>query len=173
MTRPARLRSPVPLALACAVLLGGPPAEAVPERAVGSWPLTGRPTLVEPFRAPDVRWGTGHRGVDLLGVAGQPVHAALSGTVVFAGVVAGVPGVSLQHDDGTRSTYQPVVTTLRVGDVVRRGKQVGTLTPVGSHCAPMLCLHWGLRTGTGRDLVYLDPLTLVAVPRVRLLPLTG
>lgn len=138
----------------------------------GVWPLEGRPAVAERFAAPDVRWGPGHRGVDLYGVPGQPVRASMAGTIAFAGTVAGVASVSIDHPDGTRTTHQPVAPGVVAGAEVSAGDVIGVLLPTGSHCAPLTCLHWGWRTGSGSGLVYLDPLRLVALPRVRLLPLT-
>ena len=54
---------------------------------VGQWPLRPAPAVVRGFDPPDVGWGAGHRGVDLLGSPGAGVRAALPGTVSFAGTV--------------------------------------------------------------------------------------
>ena len=80
--------------------------------------------------------------------------------------MAGRGVVVVGHDDGTRTTYEPVRPAVRVGDLVRTGEPVGTLSAAGGHCLPAACLHWGLLRGEQ----YLDPLTLVGVGRVRLLP---
>ena len=62
------------------------------------------------FDPPDVPWGAGHRGVDLGGQIGQPVHAALPGTVSFVGRVAGRGVVVVDHG-ATRTTYEPVTAS--------------------------------------------------------------
>ena len=41
-----------------------------------SWPLLPRPAVGNLFRAPSFRYGTGHRGADLVGAADQAVLAA-------------------------------------------------------------------------------------------------
>ena len=64
----------------------GAPVAPVP---VGVWPLPPRPTVVRAFDPPDLPFGSGHRGVDLLGAPGQRVVAALAGRVTFAGPLAG------------------------------------------------------------------------------------
>jgi murein DD-endopeptidase MepM/ murein hydrolase activator NlpD len=138
-----------------------PPA---PEAAV--WPLSPRPELVEGFSPPEEEWGAGHRGVDLLGSAGQSVRAAQAGTVTFAGLLAGRGVVVVTHGS-TRTTYEPVDAVVAVGDHVRAGQRIGTLGTFGSHCWPRSCLHWGLLEGE----TYLNPLTLVGAGPVRLLPL--
>ncbi len=96
----------------------------------------------------------------------QAVRSALPGTVRFTGRIAG-RGVVVVGHGATRTTYEPVVATVAVGDRVAAGQQVGRLEVAGSHCFPAACLHWGWLRGE----VYLDPLDLVGAERVRLLPL--
>ena len=157
--------------LLAAFLLVGPVA-AVPARAaadpvpVGVWPLRPTPEVVTGFDPPDAPWGAGHRGVDLRGSPGQAVHAALAGTVSFAGVLAGRGVVVVVHGD-TRTTYEPVEATVPVGQEVGRGGVIGHLQAIASHCPPRACLHWGWLRGP----TYLDPLDLVGPVTVRLLPL--
>jgi murein DD-endopeptidase MepM/ murein hydrolase activator NlpD len=132
------------------------------------WPLVPRPVVVAPFDPPSSTWGAGHRGVDLLGRPGQVVHAAAAGTVTFAAPLAGRGVVVVDHG-GTRTTYEPVRASVRVGEHVAEGQPLGRLEVAMSHCFPRACLHWGLlRGGT-----YLDPLTLVGAGPVRLLPWSG
>lgn len=144
-----------------------PPANEAPARAsaVAAWPLSPRPEVVAAFAPPVRRWEHGHRGVDLLGRAGQDVRATLPGTVSFAGQVAGRGVVVVDHA-GRRTTYEPVTATARVGDAVGNGEVIGTLQHALGHCAPRVCLHWGLIVGDG----YQDPLDLVGAGPVRLLP---
>jgi len=141
----------------------GAPVDPVP---VGVWPLQPEPAVVRAFDPPDSPWGAGHRGVDLAGTLGQAVHAALPGRVTFAARLAGRGVVVVDHG-ATRTTYEPVAATVRVGDVLARGQPIGTLELAGSHCLPAACLHWGWRRGD----TYLDPLLLVGGGPVVLLPL--
>jgi murein DD-endopeptidase MepM/ murein hydrolase activator NlpD len=163
------------------------PAGAAPthHHSPWTWPLTtppGRhhPTIVRPFEPPAKRWQSGHRGVDLLANPGDPVLAAGAGTVSFAGSLFGRPVVAVDHTapgrDTLRTTYEPVDPTVKVGDKVQRGQQIGTLAkdatdPAVGHCAPRACLHWGLVRGFGHDAHYLDPRGLFARRSVRLLPI--
>jgi len=133
----------------------------------GVWPLRPAPEVVHGFDPPEEEWGAGHRGVDLLGRPGQVVHAALKGTVSFAGMLAGKGVVVVDHG-ATRTTYEPVRATVTVGDAVAAGAAIGRLAAAPSHCAPRACLHWGWIDG---DATYLDPLLLVGAGPVRLLPL--
>jgi murein DD-endopeptidase MepM/ murein hydrolase activator NlpD len=125
--------------------------------------------VLRAFDPPAVRWGSGHRGVDLAATAGDVVRAPAAGVVAFAGSVAGRRVLTLQHDDGLRSSFEPVSTDLHVGDRVRQGDAVGTLDDAGTggHCLPRSCLHWGVRRGE----TYLDPMALVAIDPIVLLPL--
>jgi murein DD-endopeptidase MepM/ murein hydrolase activator NlpD len=130
------------------------------------WPLSPHPEVVAGFDPPAAEWSAGHRGVDLLGASGQTVRAARAGTVTFAGRIAGRGVVVVDHGT-TRTTYEPVEATVRVGDRVRADDPIGRLGRFGSHCWPRSCLHWGLLEGE----TYLDPLSLVTAGPVRLQPL--
>jgi murein DD-endopeptidase MepM/ murein hydrolase activator NlpD len=149
-----------------AVLAAAPDGARADTGAPGVWPLDPAPTVVRGFDPPDVPWGAGHRGVDLLGRPGQQVRTALAGTVSFAGTLAGRGVVVVSHGT-TRTTYEPVAPSVRVGDVLPTGGAIGTLQTGLSHCFPRTCLHWGLL----RDATYLDPLSLLGFGPVRLLPL--
>ncbi len=53
----------------------------------------------------------------------------------------------------------------------RDGEVVGRLEVAPSHCLPRTCLHWGwIESGPAGE-TYLDPLRLVGLGPVRLLPL--
>jgi len=144
----------------------GPPSP-LPATGTWQWPLAAPHHVVRGFDPPPRPWLPGHRGVDLAGSAGEVVVAAGDGVISFAGRVARVPVVSIRHDDGLLTTYQPVRTRLHAGDPVERGQRVGQLAATGSHCPPDYCLHWGLRRGAD----YLDPLALLRLNPVRLLPM--
>ena len=73
--------------------------------------------------------------------------------MVFAGSIAGKPVVSIDHGS-VGTTYEPVVSSLSVGERVVLGQVIGVLG-TGGHCRD--CLHWGLREGRS----YLDPLLLL------------
>jgi murein DD-endopeptidase MepM/ murein hydrolase activator NlpD len=152
------------------VLQVPPPPEGAGVPAPGAryaWPLLPAPAIATRFRAPPHPYGRGHRGVDRVGAAGQPVLAARAGTVVFAGPVGARSVVSVAHDDDLRTTYEPVRSVVRPGAVVAAGDVLGLLEPGHPGCAVAACLHWGVRRGL---LEYLDPLVLLRPPEVRLLP---
>ena len=147
------------------------PAAPPPAPAPGAfrWPLAGTPRVTRPFQPPPQRWLPGHRGVDLAGTPGATVFAAGAGTVAFAGSVAGVGVVSIDHAGGLRTTYEPVTAQVHSGQPVVAGQPIGTLVAGHPGCPVAACLHWGLRRGSD----YLDPLLLLHAGRVRLFPLTG
>jgi murein DD-endopeptidase MepM/ murein hydrolase activator NlpD len=133
-----------------------------------TWPLEPH-KIARPFQAPTNAFGPGHRGVDLIGDVDQPVLAAGSGVVRYAGRVVDRDVVSLEHPGGLRTTYEPVAATVTVGQQVTRGQQIGGLRLGHPACGvpePKACLHWGAR----RQREYLDPLRLLGEGKVRLLP---
>ncbi|GGQ58107.1 murein hydrolase activator EnvC family protein [Couchioplanes azureus] len=131
------------------------------------WPVPGA-EIVRRFDPPPQPWLAGHRGVDLAAEPSAPVRSAGAGTVVFAGSVAGRGVVSIAHPGGLRTTYEPLTaTSSRAGDPVTAGQVIGTLARGHPGCPAPACLHWGLRHGAD----YLDPLVLLGLGRVRLLPL--
>lgn len=164
---PALLRTQAP----------GPPGQAGTgddgEPSAGYvWPTGEEVAVLRGFEPPSAVWGPGHRGVDLELPTGAPVVAAHRGVVAFAGPVVDREVVSVQHEDGIRTTYEPLRPAVAAGEAVAAGQVLGHLAP--GHCAdlpavPADCLHWGARTGPD---AYIDPLTLLGADVViRLLPL--
>ncbi len=119
--------------------------------------------LVEPWRWPakgkvSRRYSEHkHKGIDLLGNRGDPIQAAASGIVVYAGT--GVTGYGalliLKHNDTYLSAYGHNDTLLvREGDRVVSGQ---TIAKMGSSSADMVKLHFEIR----RNGIPVDPLTLL------------
>jgi murein DD-endopeptidase MepM/ murein hydrolase activator NlpD len=156
------------IAAVAAALVWAAPAAADDSRL--DWPLRPRPTVVRQFDAPAPDWQRGHRGVDLAGVDGQPVYAAGSGTVVFAGRLAGRPVVSIAHPGGLRTSYEPVRPSVRAGQRVEAGVAIGVLQAGHNGCPVSACLHWGAMWGPAADADYVDPLGLLADTPLRLKP---
>ena len=127
----------------------------------------GPPTqITRGFDRPVPNWLPGHRGVDLAASPGEPVRAAGSGLVIWAGSIAGRGVVVIKHSNGLRTTYEPVTASVGLGEPVVAGEVIGRLSHGQSHCDG-LCLHWGLRRGVE----YLNPLLLLGLGRPRLIPL--
>ncbi|ALC06213.1 hypothetical protein CDES_09105 [Corynebacterium deserti GIMN1.010] len=152
------------LALALALALSYSPslAHAYINPASGS-PRAG--TVLRSFDKPEHNWLPGHRGVDLPLDIGAQVLASDDGTVAFAGVVVGTPTVSIDHPDGVRTTYQPVHAHVTVGESVKEGDLIGTL---GHPTTNFPGLQWGAKIGDD----YINPISLLPKPTIRLKPLT-
>jgi len=158
------------LILAAALVCAAP---AYPDGTRLDWPLRPRPPVVREFEAPSPNWNPGHRGVDLSGSPGQPVYAAGSATVMFAGLLAGRPVVSLAHPGGLHTSYEPVRAAVRVGQPVSTETVIGELVAGHPGCAAAACLHWGAMWGPASRADYVDPLGLLAATPIRLKPLAG
>lgn len=130
------------------------------------WPLDGVPRLVRRFDPPPQPWAPGHRGVDLAAGPGAVVRAAGGGVVLFAGRIAGRGVVSVSHSNGLRTTYEPVEPRVATNQRLSAGHPLGLLVAGHPGCPAATCLHWGLRRGEE----YVDPLALLGLGRVRLLP---
>jgi murein DD-endopeptidase MepM/ murein hydrolase activator NlpD len=104
--------------------------------------------IVRPF-APVGRFG-GHWGVDFGTTLGTPVGAADAGTVTFAGDVAGVLSVTVDHGGGLRTSYS-YLSEISVG----RGEGVAAGDTLGysglDHDLP--AVHFSVRVGD----LYRDP----------------
>jgi murein DD-endopeptidase MepM/ murein hydrolase activator NlpD len=144
-------------------------APAAPVGLGYQWPLPAPHPVTRPFQPPPQPWLPGHRGVDLGATPTEVVRAAGAGVVAFAGWVAGVGVVSIDHPGGLRTTYEPVTPLVRAGQRILAGDPIGRLLAGHPGCPVAACLHWGLRRGS----TYLDPLALLGYARVRLLPLAA
>ncbi|WP_433656902.1 M23 family metallopeptidase [Nocardia sp. CA-128927] len=165
----ARLFTAALMGVVLVLLTGAEPVAAAAPVGQFSWPLQPRPGVLRRFDKPAQNWLPGHRGVDLAGAPGQAVLAAGDGIVVFAGMVADKPVVSIDHPSGLRTTYEPVRDAVSVGRRVERGTRIGTLEAGHEGCET--CLHWGLRSEGGRRRrEYLDPLGLLHLTPLRLKP---
>ena len=154
-----------------ALLVSAVPAVADPDRL--EWPLHPPPAIARAYDAPAPDWHPGHRGVDLAGTAGQPVYASGAATVVFAGLLAGRPVVSLAHPGGLHTSYEPVRAVVRAGQPVTAATVIGELVAGHPGCPATACLHWGAMWGPASRADYVDPLGLLESTPIRLKPLDG
>ncbi len=129
---------------------GGPPTPTLQ-------PPTGSFSVVRLFDRPTSAWGPGHRGIDIDAGAGDPILAPADGEVTFAGVVVDRGVVTIDHGRALRSSVEPIVPTVQVGDRVRAGDLVGLVSEEPGHCAPATCVHWGVRLGGE----YVNPLDVL------------
>jgi murein DD-endopeptidase MepM/ murein hydrolase activator NlpD len=119
---------------------------------VGSWnpPLEAPVRLVNQYRQPNSDYSAGHRGVDYLVTVGQPILAPADGTVWFAGTVAQRPVLSLKHEGGYLTEFEPACTDLSNGEPVFAGQEIAVVCPAlptyQGHCTKVSCLHFSLRS---------------------------
>ena len=136
----------------------------VPSPSLGSQPTWSSPVvgseLVSSYRSPETPYATGHRGVDYRVTLGQGVFAPADGTVSFVGKVVDRPVVSLSHHGNLLSSFEPVCSSLVVGQEFSKGDLVGEVCEADQEyiqqCAESLCLHFSTR----KDGDYLSPLWL-------------
>ncbi len=147
------------LVSAAAVMVGA----VIPAPAAGAAHHYQRPVfrppvdapVSDPFRAPEKPYGPGNRGIEYDTEPGDVVRAAASGTVKFAGPVAGELHVTVDHGGGLLSSYSYLERiSVRVGAAVGRGAVIGI---AGER------LHFGVRLSGD----YTDPDTYIGVRRVR------
>lgn len=132
------------------------------------WPILPEPQVTRGFQPPPQVWMAGHRGVDLAAETSAGVLSPAAGTVVFVGVVVDRPVLTIRHENGVLSSFEPVTSSLQTGQRVEPGMEVGVIAGAG-HCRSG-CLHWGTRLNG----VYVDPLDFVLDRRPSvLLPLTA
>ena len=107
-----------------------------------------------------------HRGVDLRGRRGAPVHAVADGVVVesdfneFAG-----NKIAIKHRDGSKSYYLHLDRrSVRKGDRVISYQIIGTIGGTGRVTGPHL--HFGFKTPQG---TWMDPLNkrMIATPKLQ------
>ncbi|WP_421740788.1 M23 family metallopeptidase [Cellulomonas sp.] len=145
---------------------------AGPAPSAGTYrlPLGSAMDVARAFEPPPQPWAAGHRGVDLRAPFGADVLSPAAGVVTYSGLVGGRRVVTVTDAAGRRSSVEPLTPSVRVGDLVAPGDRLGSLETEGSHCAPGVCLHWGVRVGND----YVDPLSLLpGAGPVVLLPLSG
>ena len=127
------------------------------------WPVDAPRPVTRGF---DLRnpYAAGHRGIDIGAEPGARVSSPADGVVRFAGVVVDRSVLSIEHDDGTVSSFEPVDPSVAVGDRVERGQTVASVSTSIRH-APDGGLHLGARV-EGR---YVDPLLLLERPPAAIL----
>jgi murein DD-endopeptidase MepM/ murein hydrolase activator NlpD len=94
------------------------------------WPVQG--PVTSPF---GMRWGRMHEGIDIGVPYGTPIHAAASGTVIYAGWMSGYGNlIVIDHGGGLATAYahQSAFATSN-GQTVTQGQTIGYVGCTG-HC---------------------------------------
>ena len=138
-----------------------------------SWvpPLESPIKLINQYRQPNSDYSAGHRGVDYLVKEGQLVLAPADGFVWFSGKVVNRNLLSLVHEGGYLSEFEPACTDLQKGEPIFAGQEIGWVCQPDNdylkHCQSAICLHFSLR----RQGAYLSPLIFIGgLNPSRLLP---
>jgi murein DD-endopeptidase MepM/ murein hydrolase activator NlpD len=157
-----RYRRPSRLLVGAAVVAV---ALLVPSSAVAQpcWQPPVAAPVSDPFRAPVCQWCPGNRGIEYATRPGTTVRSVGSGSVSYAGTIAGTRYVVVRLANGWRVTYGDLASSdLRTGDLVLARSAVGVASTR---------LHFGVRVGPR----YVDPDPYLGewTHRVRLIPLNG
>src|SRR5688572_9397930 len=99
--------------------------------------------VVRHFDPPAGEYGPGHRGIDYRVPPGTQVRAAAGGVVAFAGDVAGVRAVSVDHGSGMLTTYSDLrVVSVAEGQTVQSGTWLGATSTAHEGAVG---LHFGVK----------------------------
>lgn len=92
-----------------------------------------------------MRWGKMHEGLDIAASMGDPIYAALDGTVSFSGWETGYGYIiKLQHENGLITLYGHCSKLeVSVGQNVKKGDQIGLVGSTGNSTGPHL--HFEVR----------------------------
>lgn len=151
--------------LAFGLLLLPQPGHAIGASSQSAWRLPlGSPLRISaPYDLANGPFQAGHRGIDMPTATAAQVTSPTNGVVSFAGTVVDRPVLSIQVDEHTIASFEPITSTLEVGDVVARGDPLGTVS-TGGHCRSE-CLHLGVRVNGA----YVNPIRFL-VGRAVLVP---
>jgi hypothetical protein len=83
------------------------------------------------------------------------------GTVHWKGKTPyGESYISIEHENGLRTTYMPILSSLSKDQVVKQGDSIGTVLS-GGYSSPVTHLHFGIKVPPYGPDDYLNPLTLL------------
>ena len=113
------------------------------------WPVHG--PITSPF---GMRWGRMHEGIDIAVPTGTPVHAAASGSVIYAAWMTGYGNlVVLDHGNGLATAYAHNSSLLvSLGQRVSQGQAISLSGSTGNSTGPHV--HFEVRVNG----IAVDPL---------------
>lgn len=122
------------------------------------WPIHGRITSYFGFRLLRVAGSNFHTGIDIAGHVGEPIHAAIGGTVALAGWNGGY-GLCVIIRDGDIDYYYGHASALLVkrGEAVRAGQVIARVGSTGYSTGPHLHFEVRVNNQPVDPLPYLDP----------------
>lgn len=91
---------------------------------------------------------SGHSGVDIAAPRGTPVSAPAAGRVVFSEYLLNTGNtLVIEHGGGLKSYFYHMDSlTVKVGDILTKGQNVGTVGTTGYSTGPHL--HYDVRIGS-------------------------
>lgn len=132
------------------------PAPSSPHRML--WPIHGAITSYFGYRLLRVDGSNFHTGIDIAGTMGEPVHAAVAGTVTLAGWNGGY-GLCVIISDGNTEYYYGHASVLLVkrGEWVGAGQVIARVGSTGQSTGPHV--HFEIRVDNEPvdPLPFLDP----------------
>jgi len=114
-----------------------------PKRLGFQWPVHGYHGITSPFGP---RNGSFHHGTDIACGMGQPLYAARTGRVVFAGDAGDAYGntVAIDHGNTYMTVYAHMTRVIaQVGQAVKTGWEIGTCGMTGNATGPHV--HFEMR----------------------------
>ncbi|MFW0185262.1 M23 family metallopeptidase [Rothia sp. CCM 9418] len=114
--------------------------------------------VLRAFQKPQHRWSKGHRGVDM--AADGAIRAPRSGKIIFSGKVVDRYVITIEHDDGYKSSFEPVTNAKEAGQEVSLGEIIAQVDNTIHHCTKQ-CIHWGVRQKIAEEWEYINPLALL------------
>ena len=129
----------------------GPGPVSTETPPIWAWPLRG--PITQYFGQHLTRYGF-HHGIDIDGITGNRVRAAMTGTVLVAGWInCGGLSVVLDHGNGLSSWYSHLSRiVVRVGQQIDVGTVIGRVGNTG--CSLGSHLHFAIQVGD----TFVDPL---------------
>ncbi len=94
-----------------------------------------------------IRNGRPHKGIDIAASVGDPIHACLSGKVVYVGTQRGYGNVIiLEHQNYVMSVYAHNETNfVRLGDRIKRGQPIASVGQTGTSSGPHLHFEYRVK----------------------------
>ena len=104
------------------------------------------------------RWGKQHKGVDIAGNTGDPIYAALDGTVTFSGWQDGYGKVmKIDHGEGMETIYAHCSELdKKVGEKVSKGETIAKVGSTGRSTGPHLHFELRVKGEAKNPLNYID-----------------
>ncbi len=127
------------------------------------YPLPGKPTIILAYgwqTQPQTGKFFFHSGLDLQALVGTKVFAVGDGTVAYASDRGNNYGnlVVINHDGGKQTRYAHLATiTVKVGDKISAGTQIGTVGTSGIPDSKEPHLHFEVRSNSSQGWVAEDP----------------